>query len=103
MWTIINTAQFITYQSSIKLNYPGNMMVLLDYLNYFNNATSYFPNAFDYFLVKDKLTNDAYNPQFNSIGVKTRNMLSIVGSDLQILIIVLISLFFLEIYPITNK
>lgn len=78
-------------------------MVLLDYLNYYNNATSYFPNIFDYLLIQDKLTNVAYSPQFNSIGIKSRNMLSLIGSDLQVLFIALVFLFFLEIYPITNK
>lgn len=78
-------------------------MVFLDYLNDVHNYNSLIPNAFEYCMDKSNLTMQPYNSQFDARGITNQNIILLVGSDLQILALALLILFFLEIIPITDK
>ena len=103
MWSIVSSLQFISYLSLIKLNYPGNLMLFLDYLNQVHNYNSLLPNVFDQFLNKGNLSMDAYNSQFEARGISNRNMLLLVGADIQVMAFTLIFLFMIEIFIFHNK
>lgn len=103
MWSIVSSLQFISFLSLIKLNYPGNLMLFLGYLDEVNNYNSLIPNIFDFLLNKGNLTMVPYNSQFEARGIGNRNMLLLVGSDLQIMGVTLLFLFILEIFIMHNK
>lgn len=103
MWTIVSSLQFLSFLSLIKLNFPGNVMTFLDYLNQVHNYNSLLPNAFNYLLNKNNITMEPFNSQFEARGIGNQNMLLLVGSDYQVLGLSLVALFLLEIPAITNK
>ena len=103
MWTIVSSLQFISYVSLIKINFPGNLLIFLDYLNEVHNYNSLLPNIFSYFMDKTNLTLVPYNSQYEARGIANRNILLLVGADLQILIFSLLGLFCLSIFNITQK
>lgn len=103
MWTIVSSLQFMSYVSLIKLNFPSNLMLFLDYLSQVHNYNSLLPSIFDYTMNKQNLTLVPYNSQFGARGIGNRNFLLLAGADLQVIIFSLIGLFLLNMLAPTNK
>lgn len=100
---MVSSLQFISYLSLIRISFPANLMIFIDYLNTVHNYNSMIPNVFSYFLVGKDISSTAYNAQFAERGILNCNMLILVGGDFEALFGTMIVLFCLNTFMIPNK
>ena len=90
MWGIVNVLQLLSYLTLMKLIFPRNLLNFLGYIQIVHNFNSFLPNLFEYILDKDDLNMSSFSETFESRDIPNRNMLLLCGSDIEMIIILLL-------------
>ena len=90
MWGIVNILQLLSYLTLMKLAFPKNLLNFLEYIQIVHNFNSFLPNIFVYILDKDELDMSSFSQTFESRDIPNRNILLLCGSDIEMIIILLL-------------
>ena len=82
MWVAVSVLQLISYLTLIKLCFPSNLLLFLEYLQYAHDFNRWLPNPFEFLFPQEKLNMTSYVDQFEERGFPNRQMLYLCGSDL---------------------
>ena len=96
MWALVSSLQVMSYLSLVKLNYPANFLLFLDYLSSVHNYNSLLPNYFEKIPDKEDQKIPVFNEQFEERGINNQVMLLLCGGDLEMLIVSIVVLFIFD-------
>ena len=92
MWAIINVIQLLSYITLMQLKFPENVLIFFEQIESVHNYNKWFPNGFEYILKRSTVYDTPYNDQFAKRGFNSSVMLFLAGSDIIVMIAMIISI-----------
>ena len=76
----------------LPLQYPKNLLILLEAISMVHGFNRFVPNLFKYLIFDEGHHDQAYNNTFEKRGFNTRTMLLLVGSELTLFIFIFMAI-----------